>query len=230
MTDLIDTTEMYLRTIIELEEDGVPPLRARIVDALGHSGPTVSQTVSRMERDGLVELRPDRTLELTAEGRRRATGVLRRHRLAERLLVDVIGLDPAAAHAEACRWEHVIGEAVEERLVTLLGAPATSPFGNPVPTRADEADGEGEPPDDSLPLSAVPDGARVSVVRLGEQLQAHEESFAAVLAAGALPGRDCTVVVEQDGARTVAVEGGGRVTLVEPLTRHLMLAPVPVER
>ena len=92
MTDLIDTTEMYLRTILELEEEGIPPLRARIVERLEHSGPTVSQTVARMERDGLVHVGTDRRLELTVAGRERAVSVLRKHRLAERLLADVIGL------------------------------------------------------------------------------------------------------------------------------------------
>jgi len=133
VSDLIDTTEMYLRTIFELEEEGVIPLRARIVERLGQSGPTVSQTVARMERDGLLVVSDDRRLDLTATGRARATAVMRKHRLAERLLVDVIGLDWEHVHAEACRWEHVMSEAVERKLVELLGYPTTSPYGNPIP-------------------------------------------------------------------------------------------------
>ena len=82
MSDMIDTTEMYLRTIFELEEDGIPPLRARIAERLGHSGPTVSQTVARMERDGLLAVSGDRHLELSASGRLAATRVMRKHRLA----------------------------------------------------------------------------------------------------------------------------------------------------
>jgi DtxR family Mn-dependent transcriptional regulator len=93
MTDLIDTTEMYLRTILELEEENIVALRARIAERLRHSGPTVSQTIGRMERDGLVIVSNDRHLELTETGRKRATEVMRKHRLAERLLADVIGLD-----------------------------------------------------------------------------------------------------------------------------------------
>ena len=104
MTDLVDTTEMYLRTILDLEEEGIVPLRARISERLGHSGPTVSQTVGRMERDGLVHVEGDRHLSLSAEGRSRAVHVMRKHRLAERLLADVIGLDWAYVHDEACRW------------------------------------------------------------------------------------------------------------------------------
>ena len=133
MTDLIDTTEMYLRTILELEEENIVPLRARISERLGHSGPTVSQTIGRMERDGLVVVSDDRTLELTDAGRQKAVDVMRKHRLAERLLSDVIGLDWAYVHEEACRWEHVMSEQVERRLVELLGHPTESPYGNPIP-------------------------------------------------------------------------------------------------
>src|SRR5271154_7093727 len=107
---LIDTTEMYLRTVFELEEEGVVPLRARIAERLAQSGPTVSQTVARMERDGLVVVAGDRHLELTDSGRGRAVAVMRKHRLAERLLSDVIGLEWEHVHAEACRWEHVMSD------------------------------------------------------------------------------------------------------------------------
>src|SRR3978361_2213539 len=132
-TDLIDTTEMYLRTIYELEEEGVVPLRARIAERLGQSGPTVSQTGARGERDGLLQVAEDRHLELSAEGRRHATSVMRKHRLAERLLDDVIGLDWDQLHIEACRWEHVMSDEVERRIVALLKPPMTCPHGNPIP-------------------------------------------------------------------------------------------------
>ena len=133
VSDLIDTTEMYLRTIYELVEEGITPLRARIAERLHQSGPTVSQTVARMERDGLVTVEGDRHLELTDEGTRLATRVMRKHRLAERLLIDVIGLEWEHVHAEACRWEHVMSEAVEKRLLAILDNPSESPYGNPIP-------------------------------------------------------------------------------------------------
>lgn len=133
MTDLIDTTEMYLRTILELEEEGIVLLRARISERLGHSGPTVSQTVSRMERDGLVIVSGDRHLELTPEGRAKAVRVMRKHRLAERLLSDVIKLDWDLVHEEACRWEHVMSEDVERRIIPLISRLDESPYGNPIP-------------------------------------------------------------------------------------------------
>src|SRR5579883_2705762 len=124
---------MYLRTIFELEEEGIVPLRARIAERLGQSGPTVSQTVARMERDGLLTVEGDRHLELSVEGRALATRVMRKHRLAECLLVEVIGLPWEQVHAEACRWEHVMSEAVERRVLELLRHPTESPYGNPIP-------------------------------------------------------------------------------------------------
>src|SRR5579875_2096369 len=136
-SDLIDTTEMYLRTVFELEEEGVVPLRARIAERLGQSGPTVSQTVARMERDGLLVLAGDRHLQLTDLGKHEATAVMRKHRLAERLLADVIGLDWEDLHIEACRWEHVMSEAVERKIVAMLAEPLVCPHGNPIPGLAE---------------------------------------------------------------------------------------------
>ena len=127
---LIDTTEMYLKTVFELEEEGVTPLRARIAERLQQSGPTVSQTVARMERDGLLTVEGDRHLEFTPEGRLAAARVMRKHRLVERLLTDVIGLDLEFVHEEACRWEHVVSEHVERRLVQLL-VPVAERLGDP---------------------------------------------------------------------------------------------------
>ena len=133
MSELIDTTEMYLRTIFELEEEGVVPMRARITERLAQSGPTVSETVARMERDGLVVVSGDRHLELTVAGREAATRVMRKHRIAECMLVEVIGMPWEDVHAEACRWEHVMSDAVERRMLEILGNPTVSPFGNPIP-------------------------------------------------------------------------------------------------
>jgi DtxR family transcriptional regulator, Mn-dependent transcriptional regulator len=173
-SDLIDTTEMYLRTIYELEEEGVVPLRARIAERLGQSGPTVSQTVARMERDGLVHVADDRHLELSELGRHEAIGVMRKHRLAERLLADVIGLDWADLHIEACRWEHVMSDKVERRILALLEKPLVCPHGNPIPG----LDQLGLPftADQAGPLlslsAAVADAEREVVIsRISEQLQ-----------------------------------------------------------
>jgi DtxR family transcriptional regulator, Mn-dependent transcriptional regulator len=196
VNDLIDTTEMYLRTIFELEEEGIVPLRARIAERLHQSGPTVSQTVARMERDGLLSVEGDRHLQLSDEGRQLATAVMRKHRLAECLLVDVIGLDYADVHEEACRWEHVMSENVERRLLQLLGNPTVSPFGNPIPgldaLRGEEAlGGETSAVLDSLTLlstTATPEGRTVVVQRISEQLQEHTDLLRELAELGVRPG------------------------------------------
>ena len=193
MNDLIDTTEMYLRTIFELEEEGIIPLRARIAERLGQTGPTVSQTVARMERDGLLTVEGDRHLQLTDQGRALATRVMRKHRLAECLLVDVIGLDWEDVHAEACRWEHVMSEEVERRILELLDHPTTSPYGNPIPGL--EELGEPLPGIDNELLSTLIDVAgvesrRVSVRRIGEPLQTDAVLMSSLRRAGRTPGRE----------------------------------------
>src|SRR5215468_1433275 len=124
---------MYLRTVYELTEEGIVPLRARIAERLSQSGPTVSETVARMERDGLLTVIDNRRLSLTEEGLRLATRVMRKHRLAECLLVSVIKLPWGEVHIEACRWEHVISESVERLLFELFGHPDRCPHGNAIP-------------------------------------------------------------------------------------------------
>ncbi|MGY1744969.1 metal-dependent transcriptional regulator [Blastococcus sp. SYSU D00695] len=215
MNDLIDTTEMYLRTIFELEEEGIVPLRARIAERLHQSGPTVSQTVARMERDGLLTVEGDRHLQLSPEGRRLATAVMRKHRLAECLLVDVIGLDYADVHEEACRWEHVMSEAVEKKLLALLGNPTVSPFGNPIPGLdelgaqpvAAPVGGETSAVLDALTLlstTATAEGRRVQIRRISEQLQEDTSLIRALAQQGVRPG--VTVVARQEGD-AISVDG-----------------------
>jgi DtxR family transcriptional regulator, Mn-dependent transcriptional regulator len=194
MGELIDTTEMYLRTIYELVEEGVPPLRARIAERLKQSGPTVSQTVSRMERDGLVAVHPDRHLVLSEDGRASAARVMRRHRLAERLLTDVIGLEWHQVHQEACRWEHVISTDVERRLVDVLGGPTTSPYGNPIPSLAElGVTGSVEEFLDGAEMlsTRLADGEihEVVVARLSEAIQAEPEVLKVMAGVGMMPGR-----------------------------------------
>ena len=193
MTDLIDTTEMYLRTILDLEEENIVPLRARISERLGHSGPTVSQTVARMERDGLVVVSGDRHLELTVDGRRKAVHVMRKHRLAERLLSDVIGLEWEFVHDEACRWEHVMSERVERKILEMLGHPTESPYGNPIPG----LDELGDSPavafmtgvTSVVDLVAGSTGPVTAMVRrLGEPVQVEPELLAQLKNSGVLPG------------------------------------------
>lgn len=211
MTDLIDTTEMYLRTILELEEEGIIPLRARISERLGHSGPTVSQTIGRMERDGLVVVSEDRRLELTGAGRHKAVDVMRKHRLAERLLSDVIGLDWAYVHEEACRWEHVMSELVERRLIELLDHPTESPYGNPIPGLDQLGDMPARTFDEGVVglvrlLEQVGGPVVGTVRRLAEPVQVDPELLIQLRAAGVVPGAsgeyrfsEGYVLVQMDG-------------------------------
>ncbi|WP_280528272.1 metal-dependent transcriptional regulator [Actinoplanes ianthinogenes] len=203
VNDLVDTTEMYLRTILELEEEGVPPLRARIAERLHQSGPTVSQTVARMERDGLLTVEGDRHLVLTEEGRTTAVSVMRKHRLAELLLVNVIGMPWEEAHEEACRWEHVMSDSVERRVYELLNKPTRSPYGNPIPG----LEQLGMPEDDVT--EQVGQGERnlafpgltgsVVVRRICESVQTNADVLRQLHAAGIDPGTTVTVAQERDG-------------------------------
>jgi DtxR family transcriptional regulator, iron-dependent repressor len=224
-SDLIDTTEMYLRTVYELEEEGVVPLRARIAERLGQSGPTVSQTVARMERDGLLLVADDRHLQLTDKGRHEAIAVMRKHRLAERLLADVIGLDWEDVHVEACRWEHVMSEAVERRIVALLDKPLVCPHGNPIP-------GLGElglpfaTTDDSSQLVTLTQavshgGAEVIVDRISEQIQPDPATMRRLTAAGLRPGR--RVRVTADGTDVRVGEGPAAVEVDRRISDHVFV-------
>ena len=234
MTDLIDTTEMYLRTIFELEEEGITPLRARIAERLGQSGPTVSQTVARMERDGLLAVAGDRHIELSEHGRRLATRVMRKHRIAERLLVDVIGLEWEYVHDEACRWEHVMSDRVERKILALLGNVAESPYGNPIPG-LDELGETGVPEDFREGLRTLGDvaGAEpliVRVRRIGEPVQVDHDALSLLTAAGLLPGE--LARVRRDGPRVIASREGAEeasgVSLPDDIAVHVFVdRPVP---
>ncbi|QKV90736.1 metal-dependent transcriptional regulator [Streptomyces sp. NA02950] len=205
MSRLIDATEMYLRTILELEEEGVVPMRTRIAERLDQSGPTVSQTVARMERDGPLHIAGDRHLELTEQGRRIATRVMRKHRLAECLLVEVIGLEWEQAHTEACRWEHVMSEAVERRVLDLLRHPTQSPYGNPIPGL--EELGEKSTvrpfPDETMVslsnLEPGPNGASAVVRRIREPIQTDPRLMYTLRRAGVRPGAVVSVTSSPGG-------------------------------
>ena len=217
MSDLIDTTEMYLRTIYELVEEGIVPLRARIAERLHQSGPTVSQTVARMERDGLLTVEGDRHLQLTDEGLRLATRVMRKHRLAERLLTDVIGLDWELVHEEACRWEHVMSETVEKRLLDLLGDPTESPYGNPIPG-LDELGGKPADEDfmagvQSLTAAASDERVTVLVRRISEEMQKDESLMSALRRVGAIPDQTVAIMATADG---VMLGSGGETAEIIP--------------
>jgi DtxR family Mn-dependent transcriptional regulator len=209
---LIDTTEMYLRTVFELEEEGVAPLRARIAERLAQSGPTVSQTVARMERDGLVHVAGDRQLALTDAGRTLATRVMRKHRLAECLLVSVIQMPWEEVHIEACRWEHVISEQVERRLFELLGQPERCPHGNVIPG-LDELVTQTEAAAATRDVNMIDvtrdtrETLRVTVTRITEQLQSDLDLMLKLKRAGIQPGREVLLGAADVGVRVSGEEG-----------------------
>jgi DtxR family transcriptional regulator, iron-dependent repressor len=232
---LIDTTEMYLRTIFELEEEGVIPLRARIAERLAQSGPTVSQTVARMERDGLVHVAGDRQLSLSDTGRTLATRVMRKHRLAECLLVGVIKLPWEEVHIEACRWEHVISESVERRLFELLGYPIRCPHGNLIPGLAelglpgaaqDQVRAAMNEAGEAMTKVASADITQAVIRRIGEQIQSDLPLMLKLKRAGIQPGREVILMSGGDGVRvTVGDSAEGISTeLPGPIAAHIFVS------
>lgn len=226
---LIDTTEMYLRTIFELEEEGIVPLRARIAERLSQSGPTVSQTVARMERDGLLKVEGDRHLELTETGRSLAVRVMRKHRLAECLLVNVIGLPWEQVHVEACRWEHVMSEEVERHLVRLLETPSTCPHGNPIPGLAELGADVGAA--ESAPLALMTEvataaGVPVVVRRISEQVQGDTALMRKLRQFGIQPGREVTLAAGDDGIRVTTDDqtGGSTTEIPRRVAAHVFVS------
>ncbi|WP_111719156.1 metal-dependent transcriptional regulator [Homoserinimonas sp. OAct 916] len=229
MTDLIDTTEMYLRTILELEEENIVPLRARISERLRHSGPTVSQTIGRMERDGLVVVTGDRHLELTARGRQKAVHVMRKHRLAERLLSDVIGLEWEYVHEEACRWEHVMSERVELKILELLGSPTESPYGNPIPgleeLGAAPAKSFAQGVSNIVDVVAEAAGPVETVIRrLGEPAQIEPELLLQLKQAGIIPGARVTISPAGSHTRVAATGFGDGLELPADIANHIFVS------
>jgi DtxR family Mn-dependent transcriptional regulator len=226
---LIDTTEMYLRTVFELAEEGIVPLRARIAERLSQSGPTVSETVARMERDGLLQVAGDRHLSLTEQGSALATRVMRKHRLAECLLVDVIGLPWEEVHLEACRWEHVISDSVERRLADLLHYPVRCPHGNIIPGLVELGVPEAavgrvlaaaQEHALAMTAAAAAGACRVIVRRIGEQLQSDATLMLKLKNIGIQPGREVSLAAS-DG--NIQVTGAGRVDDQAVLPREVAM-------
>jgi DtxR family transcriptional regulator, Mn-dependent transcriptional regulator len=219
MAELHDTTEEYLETILAIEEEGVPPLRARLVERLGLSAAAVSETVNRLAALGYAELRDDRTIRLTDKGRRLATTVVRRHRLAERLLTDVIGLEWEKVHREAARWEHAISADVEEKLVELLGDPVTCPHGNPIPGARRK--GVATP---TVQLAKA-DPGRVTIARISEKLELNDEGLSLLARARLIPGASATVVERRNGDVKVKTAAGEHTVPADVAEQMFVAAP-----
>jgi DtxR family transcriptional regulator, Mn-dependent transcriptional regulator len=213
-----DTTEEYLEAILEIEEEGTVPIRARLVERLGLSAPAVSETVNRLVDHGYAELLDDRSLRLTEKGRAVATSIVRRHRLAERLLVDVIGLEWEKVHKEADRWEHAISAEVEEKLVLLLGDPATCPHGNPIPGSSHKVEGPA-----AVPLTQMAAGP-VVVRRISEKAEIDDDAIAFLAGAELIPGSNAVVI--SSGADGVQLKSAtGEQTVPKKLAQMIYAIP-----
>lgn len=170
--------EECLESIYKLQGRGVRVIGARLAEDLGVTAPTITELLRRLCRQGLAEMGPERQVELTEAGLKEAESLIRRHRLSERLLTDILGMPWAQAHDEACRLEHAISPEVEEKLAEALSYPTTCPHGNPIP-------GLSVPDAHLVRLSTLPDGAAGRV----RCIEAENEDFLEYLQGlGLVPG------------------------------------------
>ena len=191
--------EEYCETIFELDEDDFDVIQARIAERLEVSRPAVSEMVKRMEADGLIE--SGRQIRLTDAGRSLAETVVRRHRLAERFLTDILGLSWADAHQEAGKWEHVISPTVEAAMMSRLDDPTTCPHGKPIP-------GSGYEAPNLVTLDSVQVGNAFTVRRIPEELEFLEGMLDFLEQASITPGsKGRLTAVSSDGTATVEIDG-----------------------
>ena len=210
----------YLEAIYYIWSEGETPRSARLADWLGVSRPTVTVALRRMTRDGMVRMNGRKEIELTAAGRREAEAIVRRHRIMERWLTDVLGLDWVVADAEAARLEHAVSEVVERRLYEALGRPRTCPHGNPIPghTRASPRERR---------LATLGAGARAAISRVSEVAEREAPLLLAYLdERGLTPGRAIDVVEVDEIGRTIRIRAGKReVTLSHDTAAKLWVVP-----
>ena len=191
--------EEYCECIFELAEDDVAVIQARIAERLNVSRPAVSEMIRRLEAEGLVDT--DGSIRLTAAGEALAQRTVRRHRLAERFLTDMLGLSWAEAHHEAGKWEHVMSEAVEDAMDRVLGNPTTCPHGNPIPGADYEAP-------DQVTLAELPVGQAFTVSRIPEELEFTPGLLDFLEDARILPGLSGVLTASSpDGTVTVEIDG-----------------------
>lgn len=192
--------EEYCETIFELEEDGQRVIQARIAERIQVSRPAVSEMVRRLTEENLVSV-DGGEISLTESGRTLATTMVRRHRLAERFLTDILGLSWAEAHHEAGKWEHVISPNVEDAIVQRLDDPTTCPHGNPIP-------GSGYIQPEVETLSAVPTGDSRTVTRIPEELEFTPGLLEYLEENNVIPGADAKVLATSpDGTTTIDIDG-----------------------
>jgi DtxR family transcriptional regulator, Mn-dependent transcriptional regulator len=192
--------EEYCECIFELHEDDVDAIQARVVERLNVSRPAVSEMIRRMEAEGLVKAGKG-TIRLTIAGTALAERVVRRHRIAERFLTDMLGLSWADAHTEAGKWEHVISPAVEDAMIRVLGEPTTCPHGNPIPGSLYEAP-------DAVRLAALPVGSHFTVRRIPEELEFTPGLLQFLEQSAVQPGHEGVITAASpDGTMTIEIAG-----------------------
>lgn len=196
------TVEAYLETIYNMRAEGKTVIAARLAERLHVTPPSVSGTLRRMVRDGLVR-HEGRELALTVPGQQAAEQIIRRHRLIERLLTDMLGLGWAEAHQEASRLEHAISPRLEARIADVLGHPRTCPHGNPIP---------GAPAEPEAPhatLDAVAEGSEVRIARITEEGERDARLLDLFERIGIRPGARFCVVEVAPYAGTLTLHGPG---------------------
>ena len=208
--------EEYCETIYELDEDDVDVIQARIAERLEVSRPAVSEMVKRMENEGLVEA--GRRIVLTDKGQELAETVVRRHRLAERFLTDILGLSWADAHQEAGKWEHIISPTVERAMMDRLDDPTTCPHGNPIPGTDYETPM-------LVTLDTVDVGQWFTVRRIPEELEFTEGMLEFLEQASITPGsRGELTARSPDGTATVRIDGSA-VGVGEFASARILVSP-----
>lgn len=192
--------EEYCECIYELREDDLDVIQARIAERLQVSRPAVSEMIRRMEAEKLVTTTGS-AIKLTSDGEELATKVVRRHRLAERFLTDMLGLSWAEAHHEAGKWEHVISADVEQAMIRVLNDPTTCPHGNPIPGTAYHAP-------DAEPLATLGVGKGFTVSRIPEELEFTPGLLEFLESSSITPGKKGKVTAASpDGTMTVEIGG-----------------------
>jgi DtxR family Mn-dependent transcriptional regulator len=207
--------EEYLERIYWLEEAGLPLTAANLARAMQLSAPTVHEMVGRLERDGYVSRNPDKSLVFTDNGRDHATAIVRRHRLVERFLTDVLGIPWDDVHEEAERLEHAMSPVLEERMMAAIGDARTCPHGHPI------GDVEREP---GVPLGDVEQGAAVRVLRFENEA---EDLLHYLMDVGLEPGLAGTVSSRDDDEVTITADAGGTHTVTRSVAETVSVTADP---
>jgi DtxR family Mn-dependent transcriptional regulator len=214
-----ETVEDYLQLIYTMQREGSPVIAARVKERKGVSAPTAWATLKRMERDGLVSLASNHHIDLSTKGKEMAESIIRRHMLAERLLVDILKLEWADVHDEAHKMEHAISPLIERQILSLLGSPETCPHGNPIPGLAPEGGSI------ARPLRNCAEGDTVVVNNIAEHAEDDASLMHYLQRSSLIPGKRLHIdeVALSNGTITVSILDEGRNVAVGLATADLIM-------